>query len=128
RRIWSPELMDAAGVRLDQLPEVLPSQAVGGQLRPDLANEFGLPASIPIIVGAGDTPAAAVGAGIVDQRVMMLSLSTGTQQYIPAEAPNVEPSGRIHTWCSALEPSSGPGWYQMSATLNGGSAVRWLSR
>ena len=39
----------------------------------------------------------------------------------------VDLKGRIHTFCSALEPEPGrPGWYQMGATLAAGLALRWL--
>lgn len=129
RRQWSPALIAAAGLRADQLPSVQPSAAIGGHLRAPLATELGLRANIPVIVGAGDTPAAAVGAGIFSDKTLMLSLSTGTQQYVPSTAPNIDAAGRLHTWCSAFEPESGrPTWYQMSATLNGGSAIRWFGR
>jgi xylulokinase len=68
-----------------------------------------------------------LGAGIIDPATMLLSLSTGAQVMVPATAVEIDPNGRMHTFCAALEPSDGhPGWYQMGATLAAGLAVRWL--
>jgi xylulokinase len=38
----------------------------------------------------------------------------------------MDTQGRIHTFCSALPPSTGAGWYQMAALLNVGLVMNWL--
>ena len=47
---------------------------------------------------------------------------------LPSEQMAPDPQGRIHTFCSALEPGQPgqAGWYQMGATLSAGMALRWL--
>jgi xylulokinase len=68
-----------------------------------------------------------LGAGVTDPETLIVNLSTGGQLVLPALAPNVDLKGRVHTFCSAFEPSSGAAaWYQMGATLNVGLAMRWL--
>jgi xylulokinase len=100
---------------------------VVGWLHRSAAEELGLPAGIPVVTGAADTACGALGAGIVDDRTVLLTISTGGQIVLPAREVRVDVGGRIHTFCGALSP--GPdrvGWYQMAAILSAGMALRWL--
>jgi xylulokinase len=127
RRDWSPDVLAALGVDVAQLPPVQPSVAVAGQLGRQAAAALGLPAGTPVVTGAADTACSALGAGIVDARTLLLTISTGGQIVLPAPGVQVDRAGRIHTFCGALPP--GPdqaGWYQMAAILSAGMALRWL--
>jgi xylulokinase len=64
KRAWSPELVEAVGISLRQLPEPRPSWAVIGEVRPSLLRRFGLSRPIPVVAGAGDSIACAFGAGV----------------------------------------------------------------
>jgi xylulokinase len=126
-RAWSPDLMKLAGVDPSKLPTILPSAARAGTLNSTVAGELGLTAGIPVMTGTADAAAGLLGAGIVDPATMLLSISTGAQVMVPATAVQPDPQGRMHTFCSALEPGPGrPGWYQMGATLSAGMSLRWL--
>jgi xylulokinase len=63
-RRWAPELVEAVGLDLAQLPVPGPSWSVAGELRPSLVRRFGLAATIPVVAGAGDSIACAFGAGV----------------------------------------------------------------
>jgi len=65
-RRWATDLL--AGLDLDEalLPSICPSWGVTGQLRPGLARRLGLPADVPVVAGAGDSIACAIGAGVTD--------------------------------------------------------------
>lgn len=126
RRDWSPELLAALDLSPTLLPPIQPSAAIGGKLTPAAATALGLPPGIPVAVGAADTACSALGAGAVAPGTLLLTLSTGGQLIQPVSTPAIDPQGRIHTFCSALTPAQGPGWYQMGATLTAGSALRWL--
>lgn len=126
-RNWSPQLLDAAEVPSALMPQVRPSAAPAGELTPEAAGATGLPEHTLVVTGTADTAASLLGAGIVEPNTLLLSLSTGAQVMTPSEAFAPDPSGRTHTFCSALEPGAGtPGWYQMGATLVAGMAMRWL--
>ena len=57
-----------------------------------------------------------------------MTFSTGTQVLLPGVDVATDPLGRLHTFCSVLEPGSeSPGWYTMGATLTAGMALTWLS-
>jgi xylulokinase len=127
RRDWSDDLLAALQIGRRLLPRVQPAAAVAGPLLPDAAAELGLPAGIPVITGAADTACSALGAGALAPDRLLLSISTGGQLVQPTASVQIDPRGRIHTFCSALEPGAGQaGWYQMGATLSAGMALRWL--
>lgn len=126
-RSWSPELLQAVGLEVDRLPLLREATSSGGVLRPAAAVELGLPARIPVVVGAADTAAGLLGAGLVQPDAVLLTISTGGQLAVPSVGPDADPSGRSHTFCSALAPQPGSaGWYQMAAILSAGLALRWL--
>ena len=127
RRTWSPELLAVLDIDAAQLPEVRSSTALGGRLQAATAAELGLPAGLPVAVGAADTACSMLGAGAVEQGTLLLTLSTGGQLVAPIDRVAVDPAGRIHTFCGALSPDAGLcGWYQMGAILSAGMALRWL--
>ncbi len=127
RRDWSPEVLAALGIDVAQLPPVQPSTALAGQLGREAADALGLPPGTPVVTGAADTACGALGAGIVDPRTLLLTISTGGQMVLPASEARVDRAGRSHTFCGALAPGPGQaGWYQMAATLSAGMALRWL--
>ena len=127
QRTWSGELLDLLEIRREQLPPVQPSVAISGYLHSEAAQALGLPAGIPVATGAADTACSVLGAGVVESDHLLLTISTGGQLVQPCEQVRIDPLGRIHTFCSALEPGEGrSGWYQMGAMLSAGMALRWL--
>ncbi len=127
KRDWSPVLLEALGLQAEWLPQVQPSSAIHGALTDPAAEQLGLPSGIPVVIGAADTASSALASGAFDPRTLLLTISTGGQLVLPSNAVRVDRHGRIHTFCSALEPAAGQaGWYQMAATLNAGVALRWL--
>lgn len=73
---YAHELLDIAGLRRDQMPDLVPPGSVMGTLKPELASEWGISASTPIISGLGDGQAAGVGAAAVTPDVAYLNLGT----------------------------------------------------
>lgn len=122
--VWFADILNALGLRQEQLPPVIGSIDQRGTLRPDVATDLGLAAEIPVVGGGGDAPLAALVAGAFDPGTMVLTLSSGAQVTLPATTPAIDPAGRIHTWRSCLE--EGARWYQMGATLASGLALTWL--
>jgi xylulokinase len=126
-RNWSPAILDAAEIAGIVLAPVKPSGAMAGNVTAEAAAELGVVAGTPVVTGTGDAPSGLLGAGIVDPATMFLSLSTGAQAMVPSDAFRPDLTGRTHSFCTAIEPSSGkPGWYQMGATLVAGMAMQWL--
>ena len=126
-RTWSDELLAAAGVRAGHMPGVRESTHSAGTLTSAAAEALGLPAGIPVATGSGDAPAAALGCGAVRPGDAMLTLSTGTQAWLPTTELPADPDPRLQTFCTALAPGEGAGWARVAATLNGGSALAWAA-
>lgn len=76
RNQWHPKLCQLAGIKKDQLPEVKESAAIVGEVTPKAAEQTGLLTGTPIINGAGDLSAAALGSGAIEEGELHISLGT----------------------------------------------------
>src|SRR5262249_40314409 len=63
RGTWSEPIVQAAKLDLAKLPEIIRSVDVAGGVLPAVADEIGIPAGTPVVVGGGDGACASVGAG-----------------------------------------------------------------
>lgn len=67
KKEWDPAALDYAGIRTDQLPEIVPINYCPGKLLNQYRVSLGLPATTKILVGSSDGCFATVGAGVWDQ-------------------------------------------------------------
>lgn len=67
RRAWSEKICREIGIPLDMLPEIVPCTTIGGYLDSKTAKTLGLPAGIPLVVGAGDKVSGCTGAAILGE-------------------------------------------------------------
>lgn len=65
RNRWHPGLCKLAGIRPDQLAEVKSSASIVGHLTTSAAKNTGLEPDTPVVNGAGDLSAAALGSGAI---------------------------------------------------------------
>jgi len=105
-RSWSEELLSRMHINAHLLPHVKPSMALSGYLGAKAAEEMGLKDGIPVVVGAADTAASLLGAGITEARDLLLTISTGGQLISPSISFITDDQGRLHTFCSAVEPGA----------------------
>jgi xylulokinase len=63
-RRWAADLIAGLGLDEATFPAVIPSWGIAGEIRPKLARRLGLPAGVPVVAGAGDSIACALGAGV----------------------------------------------------------------
>jgi len=120
---WDDALVSRLGLRRQLLPPVVPSGAEAGRLTAEASGELGLPAGLPVATGAGDTLAAALGTGLLDEGDAQLAIGSSAQIVVPrARWPGFAPA--LNVYRSAL-PDGMPPWCQMAAMLNGGLALDW---
>jgi len=122
QRDWSDTLLKQLDLPRTVLPPIQPSLAQVGVVLPQAAAELGIPAGIPVIAGAGDTPAQALGYGVFDQKVVLATISSGGQLFATIEQPRTDPQGRIHTLCHVMPDR----WYVLGALQAAGLALRWF--
>ena len=82
---YNQQLIDTLGIEKDKLPEVVPCQAIIGEITKQVADELDLPSSIKVVAGAIDNTAAAIGAGAVEDYLPHLYI--GTSSWISAHVP-----------------------------------------
>lgn len=120
-RRWSDELLAELGIPRAWLPEVSESPVVSAQINAAGAAATGLLAGTPVVAGAGDQAAQAVGAGIVREGIVSVTIGTSGVVFAHANSYRVEPSGRLHAFCHAV-----PGaWHLMGVMLSAGGSLRW---
>jgi len=127
RRQWSPTLLNLFQVEAHLLPPIKPSMSLAGELCIEAAEDFGVSRGIPVFIGASDTAASLLGAGVTMEGELLLTISTGGQLITPSNDFLVDRLGRLHTFCSASEPAQLlANWYLMGATLSAGQSLRWM--
>jgi xylulokinase len=121
-RRWSAEMLKIFGIDPEVLPKVFESPEIAGQVSKEGAAATGLREGIPVVAGAGDQAAGAVGMGIVAPGDVSATIGTSGVVFAATSKPVLEPDGRIHTFCHAV-----PGrWHVMGVTQGAGLSLRWF--
>jgi xylulokinase len=121
-RRWSSEVAQIAGIPEAWLPELFESPEVCAHISPEAAAATGLASGIPVVAGAGDQGAGAVGMGILAPGSVSATIGTSGVVFAATAAPTRDPQGRLHTFCHAV-----PGrWHVMGVTQAAGLSLGWL--
>lgn len=121
-RRWSPTLLEATGLRPEQVPPLLESPAPVGWLRAGWCSTWGLPTRVRVAAGAGDNAAGALGLGAVRPGDGFVSLGTSGVLFVVTDEARACPEQAVHSFCHAW-----PGtWHQMAVMLSSASALAWL--
>ena len=121
-RRWSDEVLQAAGIEKSLLPQLFESPEVCGKVSAAGAAATGLQPGTPVVAGAGDQAAGAVGMGIVAPGAVSATIGTSGVVFAATDRPSLDPKGRLHTFCHAV-----PGrWHVMGVTQAAGLSLRWF--
>lgn len=121
RRQWSQEMLDVCAIPRKWMAEVTESPVASASLSAEAARLTGLSEGTPIIAGAGDQAAQAVGCGIVREGVLSTTLGTSGVVFAHSDEYRVEPEGRLHAFCHAV-----PGrWHLMGVMLSAAGSLQW---
>lgn len=120
-RRWSSQMCDALSLRSDLLPEVFESQTITSRVHEAGALATGLPIGTPVVAGAGDQAAQAVGTGIVHEGSVACTVGTSGVVFATTHTWRPTPDGVLHAFCHAV-PSR---WHLMGVTLSAGGSMRW---
>ena len=121
-RRYSDTLLELLGIDKSLLAPMHESPDITGGLTPQAAAELGLMAGTPVVGGAGDQAAGAVGNGIVMSGVVSATLGTSGVVFAHSDQPVRDPLGRVHTMCHAV-----PGkWCVFGCMLSAGGSFQWL--
>lgn len=121
-RRWSKEVLSGTEIDESFLPELYESPDVCGKLNEEGVAATGLKVGTPVVAGAGDQAAGAVGMGIVRAGVVSATIGTSGVVFAATDRPALDPRGRLHTFCHAI-----PGrWHVMGVTQAAGLSLRWF--
>ena len=117
---WSPELVKLAGLRMDQMPELVkPTDAVGA-ITAQAARDTGLAEGTVVVCGTSDSAVEDYGAGAIEPGDCIVKLATAGNVNVMTSEPH--PYATTLTYSHVI-----PGmWYTVSATNAAALCQRWL--
>src|SRR5512133_678992 len=108
---WSLELLEAAELPRGLFPDIVPSTAILGRVTPAAADITGLSSGTPVVIGGGDGPMGALGAGILGpESGAYCYLGSSSWVSVAADTPLHDPQMRSMTFNHVL-----PGRYVPTA-------------
>ena len=121
-RRWAKKLIEQLGIDYSLLPPVVESSEVVGAVTAEASIKTGLKEGTPVVAGAGDQAAGAVGAGIVESGLVSCTIGTSGVVFSHLDRVEYDPQGRVHTFCHAV-----PGkWHVMGVTQAAGLSLQWF--
>jgi xylulokinase len=122
KRAWSQEILMETSINSTFLPKLFESQEICGQISKLGSSETGLKAGTPVVAGAGDQAAGAVGIGITKPGIASATIGTSGVVFAATDRPTLDPKGRLHTFCHAI-PNR---WHVMGVTQAAGLSLKWF--
>jgi xylulokinase len=122
QRTWSPQILSALNISADWLPPTFEGHEVTGEVTAQAAELTGLHAGTPVVAGGGDQAAQATGVGVVRPGTMAVTLGTSGVVFASTESPLIEPEGRLHAFCHAIEGR----WHLMGVMLSAAGSLQWF--
>lgn len=118
---WDAEALRIAGITRERLSKPVPTTRIMQGLLPGLAEELGLLASTPFVVGASDGVLSNLGVGAIEPGVIAATIGTSGAIRTVVDHPLTDPKGRI--FCYALTDKH---WVIGGPVNNGGMLFRWV--
>lgn len=118
---WDPEALALAGITPDSLSELVPTTHTVQGLSETYAQEMGISASTPFVIGASDGVLSNLGVDAIDPGVVAVTIGTSGAIRTVVDQPVFDPKGRI--FCYALTDKH---WVIGGAVNNGGVIFRWV--
>lgn len=122
KRVWHKGLLEKLEIDADLVARLYESPDVTGTITDAVAKLTGLKAGTPVVGGAGDQPAGAVGNGIVRAGIVSATMGTSGVVFAHADEPVPNPEGNLQSFCHAV-----PGkWCVFGCMLSAGGSLQWL--
>jgi xylulokinase len=124
KRDWSDELLAVTGLDRSHMPRLVEGSAVSANLKPALAQRWGMTGTVVVAGGAGDNAASGCGIGAILPGEGFVSLGTSGVLFVSNDKfrPNTE--GAVHAFCHAIPDT----WHQMGVILSATDSLNWLAK
>lgn len=122
KNCWSESLINLLEIKSNIFPEVVESPQISGYLTKEAANILGLKEGTPVVGGAGDVLAQAVGTGVTEEGIAMLIIGTAGIASVALSKFGRNPGGSLQLFRGGV-----PGeWNIFGCTLTAGGSFKWL--
>lgn len=122
-RDWSDPMLFATGMDRSQMPRLYEGPEITGNLRAEVAALWGID-RVPVVAGAGDNAAGAIGVGVIEDGQALISLGTSGVIFVATSSHRPNPDRAVHAFCHCLPAM----WHQMSVHLSAASCIDWGAR
>jgi xylulokinase len=123
-RRWSDEILDSLDLAPELLPSAVPSSTVVGYVTQAAAEETGLRAGTPVVIGGGDGACATAGAGVVQRGDAYCYIGSSSWIAFVSRDPLYDPLQRTFTFAH-LDPA----YLFPTGTMQcAGGSFDWLER
>lgn len=117
---WDESIAEAIGLPLSKLPRICKAYEIAGTVTKEAAQLTGLKEGTPVVGGAMDTVAAAVGAGAVHDNDIFLAMGTCGRLCYTSKKPFFD--NRLMNCRNAFDGQ----WLSIEATNAAGASLRWF--
>lgn len=114
---WSEHALELYGFNAEKMPEIYPCYAPVGTIRPEIAQELGLPEDTIVAAGTSTIEASAVGCGVLSEGMCNIFLNIMGAMYVPVNQYPAYPDKALRVTISATEQ-----WGLLNRYL---STARW---
>jgi len=119
---YSDELLAAADLPRELLPEIVPSTEILGQLTPEAAETLGLPRDVAVACGGVDNSCMALGAKNIAEGRLYASLGSSMWIAVSSERPLLDERVKPYVFTHVV-----PGMFTSAvAIFSGGTSLRWV--
>ena len=98
KNVYSAKILNILGINESQLPKILNSYECAGNVSEKASLETGLSQNCMVIVGGGDQAVGALGAGILDENEMSMSLGTSGTLFASLNQFSYDTKARVHSF------------------------------
>ena len=121
-RSWDAEVLSKLSIDGKWLGRLYESPEITGEISAKAAAMTGLRAGTPVVAGAGDNAAAAIGTGVAVDGQAFITIGSSGVVFAHTSQMRADTMGRVHSFCSAV-----PGeWHIMGVTLAAGMSLKWF--
>ncbi|UCC86993.1 MAG: xylulokinase [Anaerolineales bacterium] len=118
---WSERIIQAVGLDPAQLPQVRASTDVVGEVQSEVADEVGVAAGTPVVIGGGDGACAAAGAGVVSEGAAYNYIGASSWIALATEKPIYDPDQKTFTFGHVV-----PHMFMPTGTMQAaGASYQW---
>ena len=122
KRRWSAKMLKLCKIDESYLGRLIEGSEIAGKVSAAAAEVLGIRAGTPVVGGAGDQAAGAIGAGCVKPGMCTIAIGTSGVVFTTTKGYSPDPDGRLHSFCHALPKR----WHQMGVMLSAAGSLQWF--